>query len=432
MYNPIKLYKEQILELIQQTWQSPYISVKKNILTVFSSFVTPYLFVVTLASVLFIKRIPLHAYFILSFILIVFALVDLKNFITIRKLRNINRQLNYVDQVTQALRRSMKMQEVLDIIIKNLTEELEYSRVIIYTVETAGQKEFLKAVNTIGLPLDKVINYVFPLDKAVDIVPRAAIEKKPYIVRNAKDDYRVAQDFVELLQLKEYVVLPLITKDIAVGVLLADKEKAHIGIKDDELLPLTVFANQAAIAIENARLYEKIEELAIKDGLTNIYNHRFFQDAIRKEVQRMHRFEKPEAFFSLLMIDVDNFKHYNDTNGHQAGDTVLIEIGQILKNLTRKVDTVARYGGEEFIVMLPATPKKGAMMLADRIRQSVEDHPFEFAAKQVGGKLTISIGCSTYFEDGKEPEEIIETADKGLYEAKTSGKNKVICINQPK
>jgi diguanylate cyclase (GGDEF)-like protein len=263
----------------------------------------------------------------------------------------------------------------------------------------------------------------------LDIIPRVAIEQKVYIVKDAMNDYRCSQEFVSLLGLKEYIVLPLILKDISIGVLLADNIINKRTIEEADLVPLTFFANQVAIAMENAKLYERVEYLAIVDGLTNVYNHRYFYEHLKGEIDRLVRYAN-QGTLSLIMLDIDYFKHYNDTNGHVAGDSVLIEIGQILKNMTRKVDLVARYGGEEFIIMLPETSKERAIVLAERVRQTIEEYPFESKENQYKVKLTVSIGVSGYGKDGTSADTLVESADKGLYLAKASGRNKVCFIGE--
>ena len=351
--------------------------------------------------------------------------VDFWNYKQIKNLTQINKQLNYIEQLTTALRSSTKTEDVLKIVLKNLTEELTYDRVLIYSLETDDKKkEMLKPIAAFGIDFNLIKDYYFKLDKALDMIPRVAVERKGYIIKNAQDDYRCSQEFVAMLGLSEYIVVPLITRNVAVGVLLADNfiNKRHIDELD--LVPLTSFSNQVAMTIENAKLYEKVEYLAIVDGLTNLFNHRYFMESLKAEITRMSRYEK-EGVLSVIMIDVDHFKHYNDTNGHMSGDSVLIEVGQILKNMIRKVDMAARYGGEEFIIMLPATQKEGALILAERIRIAIEEYPFEFGGNQPGGKLTISLGVSTYPSDGSTEESLVDMADKGLYISKTSGRNKV-------
>jgi len=375
----------------------------------------------------FLTGVPPLELFLLWFLTtaVIYFRVDRPNFIKISDLTKINKQLNYVEQMTTALRSSTNTADVLKLVMKNLTEELKYDRVIIYSLETDDKKkELLKPINAFGIDYNLIKDYYFKLDKALDIIPRVAIERKGYIIKNASDDYRCSQEFVAMLGLKEYIIVPLVTKGVTVGVLVADNFINRSRIDEMDLVPLTSFANQVAMTIENAKLYEKVQYLAIVDGLTNVYNHRYFVENLKAELVRLSRYEK-EGSLSIVMIDVDHFKHYNDTNGHMAGDSVLIEVGQILKNLSRKVDLVARYGGEEFVIVLPSTQKEGALILAERIRATVEAYPFEFNTTQPGGKLTISLGVSTYPEDGTTDQALINSADKGLYVSKSSGRNKV-------
>ena len=152
-------------------------------------------------------------------------------------------------------------------------------------------------------------------------------------------------------------------------------------------------------------------DLAIKDGLTGLFNRRYFNELVNIEAKRLAR--NPVSF-SLLMLDIDNFKNYNDTKGHPAGDDLLKGIAKILKSSVRSVDMVCRYGGEEFIIILPQTDKSAAQIIAERIRV------------QVGLYLpaTISIGIATFPDDAKETEQVIKKADNALYQAKQTGKNK--------
>ncbi|MFH1825280.1 MAG: sensor domain-containing diguanylate cyclase [Candidatus Firestonebacteria bacterium] len=356
--------------------------------------------------------------------------VDLKNYKQIKYLATVNKQLSYVEQLTHALRSSTKLDDVLKIVLKNLTEELHYDRVLIYSLERdKRKKEILKPIASLGVDFNMLNDHIFKLDKSLDIIPRVAIEQKSYIIRDAPNDHRCSQEFVSLLGFKEYVVLSLVIKNVSIGVLLADNVINKRPIEESDLVPLTFFANQVAIAIENAKLYERIEYLAIVDGLTNVYNHRYFYEKLKDEIDRISRYGK-QGILSMIMLDVDHFKNYNDINGHLAGDSVLIEIGQILKNMTRKVDLVARYGGEEFMVILPETSKEGAIVLAERIRQVIEKYPFESRENQHSGKVTVSLGVASYGRDGTSPDVLVEAADKGLYLAKASGRNKVCFVGE--
>ena len=174
---------------------------------------------------------------------------------------------------------------------------------------------------------------------------------------------------------------------------------------------------------ELQRANERWKKLAVSDGLTGLYNHRYFQERWRREVQRARRYDETLA---LMIIDVDNFKNFNDTMGHPQGDVLLKEISTLLTRSVREVDLVARYGGEEFVVVLPKTPRDDAIVLAQRVRSLVAQHPFRHRDVQPGGRLTISVGVSAFPEDGADASEVIIAADKALYRAKRGGRDRVM------
>jgi diguanylate cyclase (GGDEF)-like protein len=170
------------------------------------------------------------------------------------------------------------------------------------------------------------------------------------------------------------------------------------------------------------RANDRLRKLAISDGLTGLYNHRYFQDRWRREVQLARRYGES---LSLMILDVDNFKNYNDTMGHPQGDVLLKEMAMLLLRSVREVDLVARYGGEEFVVVLPKSKPDAALVLAERVRSLVGQHPFPHRDIQPGGRLTVSIGVSSFPHDGADAGQIIVAADKALYRAKRAGRDKV-------
>jgi diguanylate cyclase (GGDEF)-like protein len=190
-----------------------------------------------------------------------------------------------------------------------------------------------------------------------------------------------------------------------------------------DLRILTTFSGQASLIIENAQLLRKTQDLAIRDGLTSLYNHRHFQQTLEQEIAAA---SSGKSHLSLIMGDIDDFKMYNDTHGHFMGDMVLRTVGSILIGNTRGSDVVARYGGEEFVVILPGTDLTGARRVAENIRANIESFPFDGEETQPGEKLTISLGVSVFPEDAKETILLIERADKAMYRAKGKGKNEVV------
>ena len=186
---------------------------------------------------------------------------------------------------------------------------------------------------------------------------------------------------------------------------------------------------QQAILIADLREKEEaLNKLVITDGLTGLYNHRHFQQRLRDEYERAKRYNSK---LSLIMIDIDNFKHYNDTHGHPAGDKVLLEVSRILLDNARHSDIVARYGGEEFAVLCHSS-MADTIGVAERFRTEIEDAVIPGQEKQPLlsgqniGSLTICLGIAAYNSTMKEPSELVELADRKLYHAKKSGRNQVV------
>jgi diguanylate cyclase (GGDEF)-like protein len=168
--------------------------------------------------------------------------------------------------------------------------------------------------------------------------------------------------------------------------------------------------------------YIDVKNKMLIDPLTGLYNRRMFMKNLDREIERAKRFKHP---LSLIMMDVDHFKVYNDTHGHVAGDKLLKKFAKILARKIRDIDTLARYGGEEFVILLPEANSKEAEKAAERLRKDVESTAFQGGERQPGGKVTLSLGVVTYHGDLKKGEDVIHNADEMLYEAKRNGRNQV-------
>lgn len=172
-------------------------------------------------------------------------------------------------------------------------------------------------------------------------------------------------------------------------------------------------------ALENQRLAERVEKLAVTDDLTQVYNYRFLKTALRRELKRAGRFAQS---LSIIMIDVDNLKAYNDRHGHLRGSFLLRDMARLLALQVRSWDLVAKYGGDEFTIILPQTAEEGALTVAERLRASVAEHAFPLASP---GEITISLGVACFPSDGVSPSQLIMAADRALYRAKGGGRNHV-------
>jgi diguanylate cyclase (GGDEF)-like protein len=189
---------------------------------------------------------------------------------------------------------------------------------------------------------------------------------------------------------------------------------------EDDLGLFEILTREAATAIRNAEEFERTHTLSITDGLTGAYNFRFLIDAIGKEISRAQRFNE---IFSIVMLDVDGLKEYNDVHGHLGGSEVIRRVSRIAASCLRSVDMLCKYGGDEFVIVLPRTSKRGAAIAAERLRRAIERHCFP--GEDVTGKITSSLGIASYPEDGITTQELISRADQALYSAKRHGRNKV-------
>ena len=177
-----------------------------------------------------------------------------------------------------------------------------------------------------------------------------------------------------------------------------------------------------ALARDLKEANEKLRSMAFEDGLTGLFNRRYFEDHLEREISRVNRYSH---LLSLIMIDIDHFKKINDIHGHQQGDTVLRAVADVFNDSIRRPDIAARYGGEEFSIILPETDLKGALVLAERIRQFIENLEIKIDSQIL--KVTISLGITSYHpaKEKKTKEELIEAADKALYNSKNTGRNKL-------
>ncbi len=238
------------------------------------------------------------------------------------------------------------------------------------------------------------------------------------------NDTTTREDYETLTpETRSAIVIPMTFHGHATGLLIAESNELGFFSQRDEQL-LAVVARSAGLALENAELLKRTEELTILDELTESYNYRYFIQKFQEEKRRAVRYHLP---LSIIMIDIDWFKKLNDGYGHEAGNVVLRQLARVTKECIRDVDIFARYGGEEFVVILPQTPLPEARRIGERIRTQVEQTIIDTGTTGKV-KITVSLGVSSYPENGRSEEELVSVADQALYKAKGSGKN-LVCVS---
>lgn len=346
------------------------------------------------------------------------------------ELQRKNRELEAVSRVTRALASTLDLGEILAQLAKDVKETFGYGRVMIGLVDRTGAWEEVREDLTDGdAGADRArprwsmrearrqpwIRHVFRERRALRVSEPAADE----LVRSTP---------LAGLHRNPFVKVPLVAGNRVLGTITAESRSAADPISQEDLGILAIFADTAAVAVENARLYQAMVDLSVRDELTGLFNRRHLLQQLAAECTQADRHGSP---LSLLMLDIDHFKQLNDRNDHLTGDEALRRFAAALLKNTRGIDTVGRYGGEEFIVLLPRTPRPNALVVAEKLRRVVEAAAFEGEEALPGGVLTVSIGLAACPEDAVRPEELIERADWALYRAKTGGRNRVCCWEEP-
>lgn len=259
---------------------------------------------------------------------------------------------------------------------------------------------------------------IIDVDEEMDLVRRAKSANTDATVI-AVTDGRSPEKITEVLQLGafDHLVRPLANMDLVAAALNRAIQKAELQ-RDNRHLLESLKRNVE----EMGKLNSTLRELATRDGLTGLFNHRFFREALDQEISRCTRHERT---FSLIFLDVDYFKKYNDTHGHLAGDEVLVTLATEIKQASRATTILARYGGEEFVLLVPETDGTGARIYAEKVRKLVEEHPFKGRETQPDGAVTLSLGVATFPHDGRDSASLINYADQALYRAKEGGRNRV-------
>ncbi len=242
------------------------------------------------------------------------------------------------------------------------------------------------------------------------------------VVRDVKDAEDLPGEDIFGSTTNSILAVPFFRKEEVMGLICAYKNEPGV-FEPSDLELFNSMAEHLSVALQNATLFEETKLKAIQDSLTGLYNKGYFLESLAAELEKSERYNRA---LSIFMLDIDNFKHYNDTNGHPEGDEVLKELSLLLKETIRSIDIPCRYGGEEFVIILPETTKEGASIIAERLVTAVKEHYFPYEESQPLGFVSISVGLASFPKDSSDMTTLIKRMDEALYRAKHAGKNRLV------
>ncbi len=328
-----------------------------------------------------------------------------------------NRRLSALYRISSVIQKKMNKEQLFDELLDSIVRELDYINASIMILDEHNNELVVKAV--------RGAKKFFRVPVGKGITGYAALHRKMVYVPDVKKDKRYIMNADGSCDVLSEVAVPLVIEDQLIGILDVQTSQTRL-IQQYDLDLLCSLASQIAVAITHILYVDQVETQAITDGLTGLYNYRYFRAALSAEFKRSLSFQRP---LTLMMLDIDYFKTINDTYGHLVGDTILKKISSLIKNSVREVDYVVRYGGEEFAIILPEISTDQALNIAERIRVEIAGHNY-FAETDLikFNGITVSIGLAD-LSTAQSEFELIQNADIALYNAKNCNRN---CIRHYK
>lgn len=349
-----------------------------------------------------------------------------------RELDRANRQMLTLQHIWDMMNSSKPLSSVLNAIVNSLQGELGYLYSFIVKEKADNDGTYLQVVASSRDDLDTKFWEKFNCNVSEyrmnfpDIAQLRNSVKNNQIYQSVNIlelvcglipqlEKNKVEEFLKEANMKSYILVPLKSKQTHFGSLLVFSSRESVS--ESELNFLSLFAKQIELAITIADLFEAVKEQAVTDGMTGLYNRRYFEEFIKKEAVRANRQNQK---FTVIGLDLDHLKQINDTYGHNYGDIAIKAIAEVLKNNARSIDIAARMGGEEFNLILPGVDSAGGCIAAERIRKAIEAVELEKI-----GHITASLGVATYLEHSDDIEELLEITDRAMYESKRNGRNRV-------
>lgn len=322
-----------------------------------------------------------------------------------------NEEIQNLYQCTTELATTLRLEEILKLAMQSISKLCKCANVVFWGY--MPEENVIVGKYGTNIPEDKLKDMRFELKGTKSIANYFTIIDSD---KELKKRMNLVEDPANLN------LFPLMVGGKFTGVFSVHSNEPNISVKKSDRDLIRQFIGNVSVQSENAYLHQMIKSMAIRDGLTNLYNHRHFQNTLAAEIDRAKRYGKE---LSVVLFDIDHFKNYNDKLGHPQGDYLLKEVATIINKNKRNVDMSARYGGEEFVLILVETNKAGAALVAERLRKAIEEYPFQSREIQPLGKISVSIGYASFPTDAETRENLVKCADENLYKAKEGGRNRI-------